>query len=82
MVAEQRDDRMAGQSGCGDRIADLDLKLMRSEREYMDFLGQWYTLIMKLSSDESQKLCGNLKESGETLQMRASKGVHHFRCPG
>ena len=46
---------------------------MRSEKEYMEFPGQQCTLIMKLSSDESQKLCGNLKESCETLQMSASK---------
>ena len=68
MEAELCDDRMAGESGCGDRIAELVLKLTRSEKEYMEFPGQRYTLIMELSSNESQKLCGNLKESGETLQ--------------
>ena len=39
MEAEQRDDRMAGENGCFDRIAALDLKMMRSEKEYMDFPG-------------------------------------------
>ena len=37
---------------------------------------------MMLSSDESQKLCRNLKESGETLQMRASKEAITFGVQG
>ena len=74
---------MGGESGCGDRVAELDQKLMRSEKEEcLEFLGQWYTLIMKLLSDESQKLCGNLKGSDATLQMRASKGAITFGVQG
>lgn len=37
---------------------------------------------MMLSSDESQKLRVNLKESGETLQMRASKEAITFGVQG
>ena len=40
MVAEPCADRMACESGCGDRIAELVLKLMRSEKEHMEFPGQ------------------------------------------
>ena len=56
--------------------------LMQGESEYMEFPGQQYKPNMKLSADESQKLCGNLKEFGETLQMRSSKGTITFSVQG
>merc|ERR1719380_459996 len=56
-----------------DRVADFDLKLMEIESEHMEIPEQQYKVIAKLPSSEFQKICRDLKEFGETMQVQASK---------
>eukprot|EP00403_Amphidinium_massartii_P020479 CAMPEP_0178400054 /NCGR_PEP_ID=MMETSP0689_2-20121128/15592_1 /TAXON_ID=160604 /ORGANISM="Amphidinium massartii, Strain CS-259" /LENGTH=260 /DNA_ID=CAMNT_0020020839 /DNA_START=78 /DNA_END=860 /DNA_ORIENTATION=- len=65
-----------------DRIADFDLKLMQIESEHMEIPEQHYKVIAKLPSAEFQKICRDLKEFGETLQMKASKEGISFSVQG
>eukprot|EP00441_Pelagodinium_beii_P044730 CAMPEP_0197620246 /NCGR_PEP_ID=MMETSP1338-20131121/1111_1 /TAXON_ID=43686 ORGANISM="Pelagodinium beii, Strain RCC1491" /NCGR_SAMPLE_ID=MMETSP1338 /ASSEMBLY_ACC=CAM_ASM_000754 /LENGTH=169 /DNA_ID=CAMNT_0043189379 /DNA_START=52 /DNA_END=558 /DNA_ORIENTATION=+ len=59
--------------GTDDRISDFDLKLMQIESEHMEIPEQQYKVIAKMPSAEFQKICRDLKEFGETLQLSASK---------
>merc|ERR1712079_533144 len=54
------------ESGSDDRIADFDLKLMQIESEHM----------------EIPKICRDLKEFGETMQVKASKEGITFSVQG
>merc|ERR1712084_145731 len=56
-----------------DRIADFDLKLMQIESEHMEIPEQHYKVIAKLPSGEFQKICRDLREFGETMQVKATK---------
>merc|ERR1711972_803642 len=65
-----------------DRIADFDLKLMQIESEHMEIPEQQYKVVAKLLSSEFQKICRDLKEFGETMQMKASKEGITFSVQG
>merc|ERR1712190_385185 len=65
-----------------DRIADFDLKLMQIESEHMEIPEQHYKVIAKLPSGEFQKICRDLKEFGETMQINASKEGIKFSVQG
>merc|ERR1712019_15014 len=68
--------------GGDDRIADFDLKLMQIESEHMEIPEQQYKVVAKLPSAEFQKICRDLKEFGETMQMSASKEGIKFSVAG
>merc|ERR1712054_71876 len=68
--------------GSEDRIADFDLKLMPIESEYMEIPEQHYKVVAKLPSSEFQKICRDLKEFGETMQVSASKEGIKFSVQG
>merc|ERR1711957_899249 len=63
------------ESGADDRIADFDLKLMQIESEHMEIPEQQYKVTVRLPSAEFQKICRDLKEFGETMQIKATKKV-------
>merc|ERR1711871_1237732 len=65
-----------------DRIADFDLKLMQIESEHMEIPEQHYKVVVKLPSAEFQKICRDLKEFGETMQVQASKEGIRFSVQG
>merc|ERR1711967_148157 len=65
-----------------DRIADFDLKLMQIENEHMEIPEQQYKVVAKLPSGELQKICKDLKEFGETMQVSASKEGIKFSVAG
>merc|ERR1712157_608251 len=69
-------------SGEDDRIADFDLKLMQIESEHMEIPEQQYKVDAKLPSAEFQKICRDLKEFGETMQVSASKEGIKFSVAG
>merc|ERR1712019_61251 len=73
---------MGRESSEEDRIADFDLKLMQIESEHMELPEQHYKVIAKLPSGEFQKICKDLKEFGETMQMKASKEGLTFSVQG
>jgi len=68
--------------GADDRIADFDLKLMQIESEHMEIPEQHYKVVVRMPSGEFQKICRDLKEFGETLQMSASKEGLKFTVQG
>merc|ERR1712190_392354 len=70
------------ESGDDDRIADFDLKLMQIESEHMEIPEQHYKVTAKMPSAEFQKICRDLKEFGETMQMKASKEGITFSVQG
>lgn len=70
------------ESGEDDRIADFDLKLMQIESEHMEIPEQQYKVVAKLPSSEFQKICRDLKEFGETMQLSASKEGLRFSVQG
>merc|ERR1712206_56348 len=70
------------ESGDDDRISDFDLKLMQIESEHMEIPEQHYKVIAKLPSAEFQKICRDLKEFGETMQVKASKEGITFSVQG
>merc|ERR1712072_1300859 len=70
------------ESGEDDRIADFDLKLMQIESEHMEIPEQQYKVTAKLPSGEFQKICRDLKEFGETMQVKASKEGITFSVQG
>merc|ERR1712232_446777 len=70
------------ESGGDDRIADFDLKLMQIESEHMEVPEQHYKVTAKMPSAEFQKICGDLKEFGETMQVKASKEGITFSVQG
>uniref|UniRef100_A0A7S2INR7 DNA sliding clamp PCNA n=1 Tax=Alexandrium andersonii TaxID=327968 RepID=A0A7S2INR7_9DINO len=65
-----------------DRIADFDLKLMQIESEHMEIPEQQYKVTARLPSSEFQKICRDLKEFGETMQVKASKEGITFSVQG
>jgi proliferating cell nuclear antigen len=65
-----------------DRIADFDLKLMQIESEHMEIPEQQYKVVVKMPSTEFQKICRDLKEFGETMQVQASKEGIKFSVQG
>merc|ERR1711988_1175450 len=65
-----------------DRIADFEMKLMEVESEHMEIPDQAYKVIVKMPSAELQKICRDLKEFGETMQVRASKEGIRFTVNG
>merc|ERR1711966_140310 len=65
------------ESGDDDRIADFDLKLMQMESPE-----QQYKVVAKMPSSEFQKICRDLKEFGETMQVKASKEGITFSVQG
>merc|ERR1711998_688788 len=65
-----------------DRIAYFDLKLMQIESEHMEIPEQHYKVVAKLPSSEFQKICRDLKEFGETMQVSASKEGIKFSVQG
>merc|ERR1711907_136440 len=70
------------ESGEDDRIADFDLKLMQIESEHMEIPEQQYPVVARLPSAEFQKVCRDLKEFGETMQIQASKDGLRFSVQG
>merc|ERR1719362_1581729 len=70
------------ESGEEDRIADFDLKLMQIESEHMEIPEQHYKVLARLPSGEFQKICRDLKEFGETMQVKASKEGITFSVQG
>merc|ERR1712203_1016610 len=68
--------------GGEDRIADFDLKLMQIESEHMEIPEQQYKVVAKLPSAEFQKICRDLKEFGETMQVKAGKDGITFNVQG
>merc|ERR1711933_45359 len=70
------------ESGADDRIADFDLKLMQIESEHMEIPEQQYKVMAKLPSGEFQRICRDLKEFGETMQVKASKEGITFSVQG
>merc|ERR1719288_720800 len=70
------------ESGEEDRIADFDLKLMQIESEHMEIPEQHYKVSAKLPSSEFQKICKDLKEFGETMQVKATKDGITFSVHG
>merc|ERR1712146_653282 len=70
------------ESGEDDRIADFELKLMQIESEHMEIPEQQYKVVAKMPSAEFLKVCRDLKEFGETMQVRASKEGIKFSVQG
>jgi len=70
------------EGGGDDRIADFELKLMQIESEHMEIPEQQYKVVAKLPSAEFQKICRDLKEFGETMQVRATKEGVTFSVQG
>merc|ERR1711871_997035 len=70
------------ESGDDDRIADFELKLMQIESEHMEIPEQQYKVVAKLPSAEFLKVCRDLKEFGETMQIQASKDGIRFSVQG
>merc|ERR1712187_178029 len=77
-------DSIAFQSegGDSDRITEFDLKLMQIESEHMEVPEQHYKVVAKLPSAEFQKICRDLKEFGETMQLKATKEGITFSVQG
>merc|ERR1712038_272875 len=61
------------ETGEEDRISEFDLKLMQIESEHMEIPEQQYRVTAKMPSAEFQKICRDLKEFGETMQIKANK---------
>merc|ERR1712167_323650 len=70
------------ESGEDDRIADFELKLMQIESEHMEIPEQQYKVVAKMPSSEFLKVCRDLKEFGETMQIQASKDGLRFSVQG
>merc|ERR1712174_63686 len=70
------------ESGADDRIADFDLKLMQIESEHMEIPEQHYKVTAKMPSAEFQRICRDLKEFGETMQIKSSKEGITFSVQG
>merc|ERR1712157_58314 len=70
------------ESGGDDRISEFDLKLMQIESEHMEIPEQQYRVTAKMPSAEFQKICRDLKEFGETMQIKANKEGITFAVQG
>merc|ERR1712066_978487 len=68
--------------GGEDRIADFDLKLMQIESEHMEIPEQHYKVVARLPSADFQRICRDLREFGETMQVKASKEGITFSVQG
>lgn len=68
--------------GSDDRLADFDLKLMTIESEHMEIPEQHYKVVARIPSAEFQKICRDLKEFGETIQISGSKEGLKFMVQG
>merc|ERR1719305_947196 len=55
---------------------------MQIESEHMEIPEQHYKVLVKLPSSEFQKICRDLKEFGETMQVQASKEGIRFSVQG
>merc|ERR1739845_211051 len=58
------------------------LKLMQIESEHMEIPEQQYKVVVKMPSSEFLKVCRDLKEFGETMQIQASKDGIRFSVQG
>merc|ERR1739849_54876 len=65
-----------------DRLTDFSLKLMQIESEHMEVPEQHYKVVARLPSAEFQKICRDLKEFGETMQLKATKEGITFSVQG
>nr|QDO16257.1 proliferating cell nuclear antigen [Lingulodinium polyedra] len=79
VVSERSFQRESGEEG---RFADFKLKLMHVGSEHMEIPEQHYKVSAKLPSAEFQKICRDLKEFGETMQVKASKEGITFSVQG
>merc|ERR1712217_238023 len=70
------------ETGEEDRISEFDLKLMQIESEHMEVPEQHDKVTAKRPSAEFQKICRDLKEFGETMQIKASKEGIKFSVQG
>merc|ERR1712125_67808 len=70
------------ETGEEDRISEFDLKLMQIESEHMEIPEQQYKVTAKMPSAEFQRICRDLKEFGETMQIKASKEGVTFSVQG
>merc|ERR1712186_297974 len=70
------------ESGDDDRISDFELKLMQIESEHMEIPEQQYKVVARMPSSDFQKICRDLKEFGETMQVKASKEGITFSVQG
>jgi len=70
------------EGGDQDRISEFDLKLMQIESEHMEIPEQQYKVVLRLPSGEFQKICRDLKEFGETMQIKATKEGVTFSVAG
>merc|ERR1711866_15775 len=70
------------EGGDQDRISEFDLKLMQIESEHMEIPEQQYRVTAKMPSAEFQKICRDLKEFGETMQIKANKEGITFSVQG
>merc|ERR1719436_1287106 len=68
--------------GDDDRISDFELKLMQIESEHMEIPEQQYKVVARMPSSELQKICRDLKEFGETMQVKATKEGITFSVQG
>merc|ERR1711915_49071 len=57
-------------------------KLMQIESEHMEIPEQQYKVVLRLPSGEFQKICRDLKEFGETMQIKATKEGVTFSVAG
>merc|ERR1711972_1032314 len=73
---------MGCETGGEDRISEFDLKLMQIESEHMEIPEQQYRVTVKMPSSEFQKICRDLKEFGETMQIKANKEGITFSVQG
>jgi len=66
-----------------DRLSDFALKLLDIESEQLGIPeGMQYPCIAKMPAAEFQKICRDLKEFGETMQVKASKEGITFSVQG
>merc|ERR1712060_1031289 len=70
------------ETGDEDRISEFDLKLMQIESEHMEIPEQQYKVTAKMPSAEFQRICRDLKEFGETMQIKGSKEGITFSVQG
>merc|ERR1711981_985471 len=73
---------MGCEGGDQDRTSEFDMKLMQIENEHMEIPEQQYKVVAKLPSGEFQKICRDLKEFGEAMQVSASKEGIKFSVAG
>ena len=68
--------------GSDDRISEFDMRLMQIENEHMEIPEQHYKVVAKMPSAEFQRICRDLKEFGETLQLTGDKNGLKFAVQG